>query len=95
MGLWCEGAALGQMERNTLTGPAFFNTDFGVKKTFKITERAGLRFEANFFNLFNHSNFEPPVDNLNTSNFGVSTATYSNQQSGGPRITQLAVRFDF
>jgi hypothetical protein len=97
LGLWCQGTALGQMERNTLTGPSFFNTDLGVKKTFKITERAGLRFEANFFNLFNHSNFiiQAAQTNQASSTFGQSTATFSNQQSGGPRITQLAVRFDF
>jgi hypothetical protein len=94
LGLWCNA---GEMQRNSLVGPAFFDTDFGVKKTFKITERAGLRLEANFFNLFNHSNFliEPAQTNQAATNFGVSTATFSNQQSGGPRITQLAVRFDF
>jgi outer membrane receptor protein involved in Fe transport len=95
MGLWCEGAALGQMERNTLAGPGYVNEDIGIKKTFKLTESAGLRFEANFFNLFNHPNFVAPVNNLNTSNFGQSTATFNNQESGGPRITQLALRFDF
>jgi hypothetical protein len=96
MGLWCQGTALGQMERNTLTGPAFFNTDFGVKKTFKLTEKFALRFDANFFNLFNHSNFQTPENNLNdATTFGKSQATYSSQQSGGPRITQLAARIDF
>jgi hypothetical protein len=94
-GYWCEGTALGQMERNTLTGPSFFNTDFGVKKTFKITETSGLRFEANFFNLFNHPNFLSPDPNLNDGTFGSSLSTFNNQQSGGPRITQLALRFDF
>jgi hypothetical protein len=95
MGLWCQGQALGQMERNTLTGPGYFNTDFGVKKTFKITERATLRFDANFFNLFNHPNFAPPDSNLNDTTFGTSQSTFNNLQSGGPRITQLAIRFDF
>jgi Carboxypeptidase regulatory-like domain len=95
-GLWCEGKALGQMERNTLVGPGFFNTDFGVKKTFKITETSGLRFEANFFNIFNHPNFASPNSELNQGSlFGQSTSTFNNQESGGPRITQLALRFDF
>ncbi|MGA7294954.1 MAG: carboxypeptidase regulatory-like domain-containing protein [Terriglobales bacterium] len=94
-GLWCQGPALGQMERNTLVGPSFFNTDFGVKKTFKITERATLRFDANFFNIFNHPNFQNPDGLLSDGTFGKSTATFNNQQTGGPRITQLAVRLDF
>ena len=95
MGLWCQGQSLGQMQRNSLVGPGFFDTDFGVKKTFKLAERATLRFEANFFNLFNHTNFLSPDSNLNDGTFGSSIATFNNQQTGGPRITQLALRFDF
>jgi hypothetical protein len=95
MGLWCEGSSAGQMERNTLSGPAFFDTDFGVKKGFKITEKASLNFEANFFNLFNHPNFLIPDNNFNNPTFGQSQGTFNNEQTGGPRITQLALRFDF
>jgi hypothetical protein len=89
------------MERNTLVGPAFFNEDIGFGKTFKINERASFKLLGNFFNLFNHPNFLPPDlssggANLNVpSQFGKSQATFGNQQVGGPRITQLALRFDF
>jgi hypothetical protein len=95
MGQWCEGKSAGQMERNTLSGPGFFDTDFGIKKGFKITETSALKFEANFFNLFNHPNFLIPDFNINDVTFGQSQATFSNQQTGGPRITQLALRFEF
>jgi len=97
-GLWCN---TGEMQRNSLTGPGFFNTDLGFSKKFKINERAAFRFEGNFFNMFNHPNFLPPDlvnggANLNSpSTFGKSAATFNNQETGGPRITQLAVRFDF
>jgi hypothetical protein len=91
-GAWCNN---GEMERNTLVGPGFFNWDMGFGKSIKINERAAFKFEANFFNMFNHPNFETPTTGLNASNFGQSTATFDNQQTGGPRITQLAIRFDF
>jgi Carboxypeptidase regulatory-like domain/TonB dependent receptor len=91
-GAWCNN---GEMIRNTLIGPAFFNTDLGFAKSFKINERSALKFEGNFFNMFNHPNFQTPVNNLAAANFGQSTATFNNQQTGGPRITQLALRFDF
>jgi hypothetical protein len=97
-GLWCN---TGEMQRNSLVGPGFFNTDLGFGKSFKITEKMALKFEGNFFNIFNHPNFLPPDlisggANLNDpTTFGKSLATFSNQQTGGPRITQLAVRFDF
>ncbi len=90
-GLWCEGKAVGQMQRNTLNGPGFFNTDFSVKKGFKITESTNLRFEANFFNVFNHTNFSNPDNNLaDTNTFGTSLSTIN-----ASRVTQLALRFDF
>lgn len=97
-GAWCN---TGEMQRNSLVGPGFFNVDMGFGKKFKINERAALKFEANFFNFFNHPNFLPPDlvaggANLNSpATFGRSQATFTNLQSGGPRITQLALRFDF
>ncbi len=76
-----------------------------VAKRFKITESAGLTFQASFFNLFNHPNFALPDTNLadlgvnpitNTfvGTFGSSTSTALPGQ-GGARVTQLALRFDF
>ncbi|MFZ3340674.1 MAG: TonB-dependent receptor [Terriglobales bacterium] len=85
-GAWCNN---GEMERNTLVGPSYFNFDMGFAKGFKITESTKLRFEANFFNIFNHPNFTSIDGNLNSGSFGKAESTFD------PRITQLAVRFDF
>jgi Carboxypeptidase regulatory-like domain len=89
MGLWCEGAVVGQMQRNSIVGPGYFNTDLGVSKAFRITESTKLTFYGNFFNVFNHPNFKQPDDNLTSGTFGESIATFD------PRVTQLALRFDF
>ena len=89
-GLWCEGSVVGQTSRNTLVGPGYTSIDFGIAKKFKITESSGLQFQANFFNLFNHPNFAIPTGNFALSSFGSSIATV-----GTPRVTQLALRFDF
>lgn len=89
-GLWCEGPAADQTTRNTLVGPGYTNIDFSLGKKFKITESSALQFQANFFNIFNHPNFAIPSGNIASNNFGFSTATV-----GNPRITQLALRFDF
>ena len=95
-GLWCEGKALGQMERNTLVGPRYFDTDFGFGKSFKITDTSKLTLLGNFFNIFNHPNFLLPDSNLNdaATTFGQSTGTFA-PGPGGARVTQLALRFDF
>jgi hypothetical protein len=67
-----------------------------LAKRFKITESAGLTFQASFFNLFNHPNFALPDANFAdlTTTFGKSTATAVPGQ-GGARVGQLALRFDF
>ncbi len=88
-GLWCDPP----IGRNSLTGPAFVNVDFSATKKFKITESSALTFQANFFDLFNHPNFEVPTANSSSGTFGQLTSTLGD--SGGHRVTQLAVRFDF
>jgi hypothetical protein len=50
--------------RNNLRGPLQVRFDAGVFKNFKITERIALRFDAQFFNLFNHPSFDAPNNNL-------------------------------
>jgi len=99
-GLWCDS----NLGRNSIPGPMYTNIDFGVSKAFKINERMGFRFDANFFDLLNHPNFENPGvggpgndfgtgDPLAGGTFGISSSTYGN--GGGHRVTQLAIRFDF
>ena len=69
--------------------------NFNVSKRFKITEQAGLTFQANFFDLFNHPNFLTPTTSQNqrSANFGELTATGGD--GGGHRVTQMALRLDF
>jgi hypothetical protein len=54
---------LGNGGRNEIYGPGLVNFDFSVFKNNKIKENLNLQFRAEFFNLFNHSNFQPPIDN--------------------------------
>ena len=50
----------GNLARNALRGPDFFWSDFYVTKWFPLGERIRLRFDAQFFNVFNHPNFGLP-----------------------------------
>jgi hypothetical protein len=59
-----QSGTLGNMGRNSLTGPAFQNVDLNLSKDFQIKERLGLEFRAEFFNLFNHVNFGNPNSSL-------------------------------
>jgi hypothetical protein len=44
------------MSRNSLRGPGAWNIDAAVRKDFKLTERFGLEFSAEGFNVLNHHN---------------------------------------
>lgn len=50
----------GNAGRNILQGPRLYETDLSLAKKFAFSERVGLQFRAEFFNLFNHTNFNTP-----------------------------------
>jgi outer membrane receptor protein involved in Fe transport len=50
-------ACPGNLGRNTFVGPGQFFADMSLFKSFKVTERVGLEFRAEVFNIFNHTNF--------------------------------------
>ena len=79
----------GTLGRNTFPGPGIAEVDFSLFKKIAITERVGLDFRAEFFNLFNRVNLYPPVANLRDSNFGLS------QQAFDPRVIQFGLRLTF
>ena len=98
---------LGTSGRNQYYGPGLQNWNFAVAKVFPLgTERVRLRFRADFFNLFNHTNFANPVSNQSSGNFGKITATVGSAVAtavgttagvvgGGPRVIQGALRVEF
>ncbi len=45
--------------RGYVGGPNFVNTDFSVDKNWKVREMATVQFRLDFFDLFNHANFNP------------------------------------
>jgi hypothetical protein len=50
--------------RNQFRGPRYFDTDFTIMKYTKLTEKMALGFGAQFFNIFNHPNFDLPVNDI-------------------------------
>jgi len=54
----------GNTGRNVFRGPFQTRFDFSVHKDFKINERFALRYDAQFFNVFNHPSFDAPNNNV-------------------------------
>jgi len=55
-----QNCQFGNLSRNALRGPDFLWSDFYLTKWFLLTEHLKLRFEGQFFNVFNHPNFGLP-----------------------------------
>jgi Carboxypeptidase regulatory-like domain len=55
-----KNCQFGNLGRNALRGPNFAWSDFYITKSFPLTERLKLRFDVQFFNVFNHPNFGLP-----------------------------------
>lgn len=81
----------GSSGRNILKGPGQHNWDMGISKNMRFAERFKLQFRAEFFNIFNHANFNNPsrTTNVATPAFGVITSAQR------PRESQLGLRFEF
>jgi hypothetical protein len=54
------------------TGPGFANTDFSLYKNFKVTERIGLQFRMEFYNLFNKTQFRADQNNFQLAGSAVA-----------------------
>jgi outer membrane receptor protein involved in Fe transport len=99
-------ATYGTLPRNFLRGPGYVNLDLAFSKTTPLRgERMKLEFRAEFFNIFNHANFQNPGGdgtagaNINSPLFFgqiLTTGVGSGQTyDPEPRIIQLALRLSF
>jgi hypothetical protein len=80
---------LGNSNRRFFHGPGQATWDFGLSKNVPFTESKSLQFRAEFFNIFNHTNFQLPQGDIINSSFGFVTS------ANDPRIGQLAIKFLF
>ncbi|MGC2327877.1 MAG: hypothetical protein WA604_14270, partial [Candidatus Sulfotelmatobacter sp.] len=88
-----------------IAGPTFKRMDFSTFKEIQLNERFRLEFRAEFFNLFNHPNFNAPnfggngvvavsnSGNFTSSNFGEMGSTRDAPYD--PRQIQFALKLYF
>jgi len=102
-----SGTGFGTLGRNTLRGPDYFNADFSIMKYIQVPkwEKAKFGIGAQFYNVFNHPNYDIPIANVaNTGSFGQIIRTVSGPTSpfgsvlgadASPRLIQLKAQFTF
>jgi hypothetical protein len=85
------GTGYGNSAVGIVFGPGQYNQDAAIVKDTKIWEHGTLQFRAEFFNVWNHAQFNPPGNNVNTpSTFGVVNST-----ANTPRVVQFALKYMF
>jgi Carboxypeptidase regulatory-like domain/TonB dependent receptor len=95
---------LGNAPRTICCGPGINNFDFSIQKITSIGEGKHLEFRAEFFNLFNHTQFLNPDGNITDANFLDDGVTVDPTNPGDfgkvkrtrdPRQMQFALKFSF
>ncbi len=81
----------GTANRAFFHGPGLSNYDMSLLKQFRVTEQVNAEFRAEWFNLFNHAQFNNPSGNITagSSVFGMITSARPG------RIGQLALKISF
>jgi len=79
----------GNAGRNILDGPGYQNVNASLVKNTHLTEQVNLQFRAEFFNLFNHPNFNLPDNFLGSPTFGVISSARE------PRHIQFGLKLLF
>jgi hypothetical protein len=94
----------GSEGRNDIRGFGLTQMDLSLARKFAITERVGLQFRTDAFNVFNHPNFTNPLGLVDASPIFLSSRSMLNRglgglnplfQEGGPRSLQLSLKLTF
>jgi hypothetical protein len=79
--------SFGTANRRFFHGPGFNNTDLGITKIVPVNEAMHFEIRGEFFNVFNHAQFENPSGDISNGGFGnISVAR-------DPRIGQVSAKF--
>lgn len=86
----------GNLGRNKFVGPAYKNFDMVIAKNTKLSERFLVEFRSEYYNVFNHPNFQPPDNFISDASFGQSTAEVGrNDGTTGARQLQFGMKLHF
>ncbi len=79
--LYGNTSPYGNVSRNNLRSYAFYQTDLGLHKDFRLwNESSHLEFRAEAFNVLNKVNYQAPDSNISDGGFGAITSAYPARQ---------------
>lgn len=89
-----DATLYGNTPRNCIIGPPQKNVDFTLGKMFNLREGQNLRFQTEFFNLFNHPSFANPAAPSVGTSAGSGSAPITSTV-GTPRLIQFSLKYSF
>jgi hypothetical protein len=89
------GGTFGDERRNGLFGPHFSEVNFSLGKNFTVTEKVGLQFRIDAYNIFNHPSFSNPNTGESFANGVPTSAASITSTASGARAFQLDARVSF
>jgi hypothetical protein len=94
-----EPGTYGNLMRNALTGPNYWNVDLAISRQIGVAGMHALELRLEAFNLFNTFNWGIPGTELTAggwiANFNSGTFGRITTQAGDPRIVQLGMKYSF
>jgi hypothetical protein len=85
--LGTDCGSFGTANRRFFHGPGINNTDLGITKMIPLNEAMHFEIRGEFFNIFNHTQFNIPSGDISTANFGNVTS------ANAARIGQVSAKF--
>jgi len=85
----------GNVARGALSGPGAYNVDTSLFKRVTVREGLNLQFRAEFFNVFNHANFDTPNPILFNGTAPSASAGAITETSNRERQIQFALKLLF
>jgi len=86
----------GNIGKGSLRMPGLWNWDMTMAKSFLIKERVSVQFRADFFNVFNHTNFGTGATSNTLTAFTVAGAGFGTIRAArDPRIGQMSLKVTF
>jgi hypothetical protein len=82
----------GDMARDMLYGPGFWDLDMALDKNFRIRERLNFQLRGQGYNVLNHPNFGQPGATFGSSTFGNITSLAG---ANPTRVIQFMGRLTF
>jgi Carboxypeptidase regulatory-like domain len=86
---------IGNSPRSVCCGPGINNIDFSMMKNTTITERFGLQFRAEFFNIVNHAQFSKVDGNISDGDVSSGGTFGKVLRARDPRLIQFALKLLF